>query len=123
MNLTTSLLALSALYDVKPSSPINFFRPINGSIITPAHTNATAPSAPLYHNVSTDVAWILPDGKQERGLGVGGRDVTCECFDPDCGSNPFPEFGQRRQCWLTKTTSDLLHAINHLDRPFLHSSE
>lgn len=51
----------------------------NFSSSTNLSTNAPSLLAPLYHNVTTGGAWVLPASPFD----LGARAMTCECFDPD----------------------------------------
>lgn len=80
MNLFSTFVAVSANYSVKTADPTSMFTPSNNTNVTGSFTNTTAPSAPLYNNVSVGVAWVFPASDHD----IGARGMRCECFDPDC---------------------------------------
>ena len=102
MNITTSLLAISAPHPYFPTGipglePISSTSSLTSNLTNPGPPwlgpnsstnnltsniiiNSTIPSAPLYNNVTAGEAWIIPASDYD----LGARAMTCECFDPDC---------------------------------------
>lgn len=79
MNITTSALAIAALYNTKPGGFPQFGSMSSNNNLTSNLTNFTIPSAPLYNNVSAGGAWVIPASNYD----LGARAMTCECFDPN----------------------------------------
>lgn len=69
------ILPINAVeYILRPSETVHLLSNFQNDVFT----NSSL-SAPFYRGVVTGAAWAMP----ASAFDLGGRSMTCECFDPD----------------------------------------